>query len=305
MPRLVRQLRVDLDQAFDLHWLGGKAFASQLFNALSMAFPAGEQFFIDGLRAGAKTLSAAQQAQWAATMNAFVGQEATHRHLHTKFNRHLAGHGLVNRWQARVMARNAKRAKMAARHQVAMVAAYEHITAVLAQGLLLQPHWLQGAPERLRLLWQWHSAEEVEHRAVAYDLCCELRVSYGWRCLWFGVVLFEFSSDMLRQTVNNLARSGQLWRWATWRDAAHLMLGQRGVVPTSLAPLLAWFKPSFHPNQAGHADLSKQWLLAHSSNYRILGPTPKHAADKSAAQALGTPVAPCRTRADHELATLP
>ena len=52
----VRRLNVDLKSPLDRHWCGGDAFRTALFNALSFSFPAGEQFFIDAVRAGLKAL---------------------------------------------------------------------------------------------------------------------------------------------------------------------------------------------------------------------------------------------------------
>ena len=50
----VRHLRIDLEAPITRHWFGGDAFRTALFNALSMSFPFGEQFFIDAVRAGFK-----------------------------------------------------------------------------------------------------------------------------------------------------------------------------------------------------------------------------------------------------------
>ena len=47
----VRKLEVDLSKPFGRHWAGGDAYRTQLFNALSMTFPLGEQSFIDSIRA--------------------------------------------------------------------------------------------------------------------------------------------------------------------------------------------------------------------------------------------------------------
>ena len=52
----VRKLLVDLNTPFDTRWCGGDAFKSAFFNALSMSFPVGEQFFIDSVREGAKQM---------------------------------------------------------------------------------------------------------------------------------------------------------------------------------------------------------------------------------------------------------
>mgnify|MGYP001003658021 FL=1 len=53
---VVRRLLIDLETPLARHWCGGDAFRSALFNALSMSFPVGEQFFIDAVRDGHKAL---------------------------------------------------------------------------------------------------------------------------------------------------------------------------------------------------------------------------------------------------------
>ncbi|MFY7950309.1 MAG: metal-dependent hydrolase, partial [Gemmatimonas sp.] len=43
---------------------------------------------------------------------------------------------------------------------LAVTAATEHLTAILAEHLLTHPQQLEGAEPRLRDLWLWHSSEE-------------------------------------------------------------------------------------------------------------------------------------------------
>src|SRR5687767_15937252 len=83
---VVRRLLVDMEAPIARHWCGGDAFRSAFFNALSMSFPVGEQFFIDSVRNGFKALRPERQERFRAEVQAFVGQEATHRRLHSLFN---------------------------------------------------------------------------------------------------------------------------------------------------------------------------------------------------------------------------
>ena len=48
------RLLIDLEAPIARHWNGGDAFRTAYFNALSMSFPVGEQFFIDSVRDGGK-----------------------------------------------------------------------------------------------------------------------------------------------------------------------------------------------------------------------------------------------------------
>ena len=83
---VVRRLLVDLEQPFRPDWNGGDAFRTGWFNALSMSFPLGEQFFIDSVRQGAKVLPDAERPRFEAELQGFVGQEASHRRIHGLFN---------------------------------------------------------------------------------------------------------------------------------------------------------------------------------------------------------------------------
>lgn len=90
---VVRRLVIDLETPFPGRWNGGDGFRSAFFNALSLSFPAGEQFFIDAVRAGLKALPEEKRASLAAEVQGFIGQEATHRRIHALFNLHLANLG--------------------------------------------------------------------------------------------------------------------------------------------------------------------------------------------------------------------
>ena len=47
---VVRRLLIDLQAPIATRWNGGDAFRTAFFNALSMSFPVGEQYFIDSVR---------------------------------------------------------------------------------------------------------------------------------------------------------------------------------------------------------------------------------------------------------------
>ena len=66
----VRKLLVDLTTPFEKRWCGGDAFKSAFFNALSMSFPVGEQFFIDSVREGAKQMDDATREKFAEEVKA-------------------------------------------------------------------------------------------------------------------------------------------------------------------------------------------------------------------------------------------
>ncbi len=274
----IRKLNIDLADGFSRHWHGGDAFKSQYYNALSMSFPVGEQYFIDAVRAGAALLphDAAHQ-ELHDLVRGFIGQEATHRHIHGLYNAQLQKQGLINVWARMASWRIDISRNMHVLNHLALTAAYEHCTAVFADSTLRYASWFDAAEPKMRTLWLWHAAEETEHRAVAFDVYQALGGGTLRRSLWFGYVLLLFSLDAGMQTAVNLWRDNSLFRPRTWWSALTFFFGRDGAAIRCTLPLLAYFKPGFHPGQqtAGETgdDLAGQWLASHVDQWRAVGNT--------------------------------
>lgn len=274
---VVRRLLVDLDSPIPRRWAGGDAFVTAFFDALSMSFPVGEQFFIDAVRAGVAALPpqlpVTERTRWQDEVRGFVGQEATHRRIHERFNAHLEAQGRRNAWGPRAQARLARLAGTDPRHALAITAANEHFTALLARHLLAYPRWLDGAEPRLRTLWLWHAAEEQEHRCTAFDLYRALGGDERWRRHWMRVVTVYLLLDAWRQTLANLRADGALASWRTWRSAARFFLGRDGLLRHTFGAWRAWFRADFHPS--GEDDgLAQRWLRDNAEAYREVALAP-------------------------------
>jgi len=267
---VVRRLLIDLEAPFDARWNGGDAFRSAFFNALSLSFPAGEQYFIDSVRQTLKTLPEAQRAGFAEEVQAFVGQEATHRRIHALFNGHLLQQGLHNDIEARALRRMQANAHRDHRVHLAVTAATEHFTAIFAAWLLRHPWALDGAEPRLRTLWLWHAAEESEHRSTAFDLYQAASGHHGWRIRLFRYVTVVFLWDLLRQTLLNLWHDGSLFRLSTWRSGWRLLLAREGMFRATFGAWRDYFRPDFHPHQHD-GQAAQAWLQAHGAQFAMVG----------------------------------
>ena len=266
---VIRQLLIDLKTPFALRWNGGDAFTSAFMNALSMSFPVGEQFFLDAVRQGLKQLPIEQQNKYKDEVKGFVGQEATHRKLHSLYNQHLMAQGMVNHWEKRALKRIAIMQTFDVRHSVAATAATEHYTAVFAHWLLANPNFLAHADERLKTMWLWHASEESEHRCTAFDIYKAMGGNELWRLRWMRRVTWFFLTDLLRQTVNNLWHDDALFKLSTWRSAWRHLFAKGGLFRDSYALWRDYFKPDFHPAQ--HPDnLSQAWLKTHENAYSVV-----------------------------------
>jgi predicted metal-dependent hydrolase len=267
---IVRQLDVDLTQGFDRHWVGGDAYRSVLFNSLSYLFPVGEQFFIDAVRRFQPRVAELGMTELSEEIRHFIGQEATHRHLHQQYNEQLSKLGYDN-WNERTMAKFiAAFDGKAPKADLAGTAAYEHYTALLGDGLLRHASWTAGMSPEMRKVWLWHAAEESEHKAVAFDVLKAVDNRYWLRILIYLYVTLEFSFFTLVQTTQMLRHDGQLWKWRTWASAFKFWWGRDGIVWHTLPHWLAYFKPGFHPWQHDNRELLMRWRQTHAGDYRAV-----------------------------------
>jgi len=267
---VVRRLLSDMKAPIDRHWCDGDAFRTAFFNALSMSCPVGEQFFIDAVRAGFKQLPADQQERFRAEVQGFIGQEATHRRLHSLYNDHLTSLGLHNAWGPRAEVRMKALEGADVRHALGITAANEHFTAILAEWMLNNPQWLGSQDPRLATLWLWHSAEEAEHRCTAFDLYKALGGDETWRLKWFRRVSIMFVNDVLTQTFQNLKADRTLWRLSTWKSAASFLLGRKGFARQMFGAWKDYLRTDFHPAQHD-ASASQHWLQANQDRYVPVG----------------------------------
>lgn len=263
---VVRRLLIDLSQPFDRRWNGGDAFRSAFFNALSMSFVVGEQYFIDSLKQALPLMNEADRARLEPEIRGFIGQEATHRHLHGLYNKQLERQGFDNAFERRAAARIRANADINPRNHVGATAATEHFTAVFASWLMKHPEALDGADERLKKLWLWHSAEEAEHRAIAFDVYKAIGGDHRWRLRTYRYVTFTFLSDVFRQTINNLYRDRALFKWSTWSSCWQHLFARDGLLRGNLPAWKDYFRPDFHPLDHDASD-SERWLRDNHHSY--------------------------------------
>lgn len=267
---VVRKLLIDLAPPIAVRWNGGDAFRSAFFSALSMSFPVGEQYFMDSVRAGLQQLPPQDQARFATEVQGFVGQEATHRRIHSLFNNHLATLGLDNAMERRAKLRLQANAHRDVRIHVAATAATEHLTAIFADWLFRHPEALQGAEPRLQTLWMWHAAEEAEHCSTAFDIYKALGGSERHRLKLLQYITLVFAVDMARQTIRNLWCDGSLFKPSTWRSAFKLLFAHDGLIRGNYALWKAYQSPNFHPRQHDTSACT-QWLRDNNTRYRVVG----------------------------------
>lgn len=249
-----RHMDFDLPDPLPRHWHSGDAFKSHLFDAMSVLFPDGERFFIDSVRQFRDQISDPVLKE---QIRGFIGQEGHHSREHLTYSQRLRDQGyditaIEKRAQARI---RFTQKKFPAQRQLAATAALEHITAIMANGLLTDPRTMEGADPVMQRLWRWHALEETEHKAVAFDVYNQVCGSRKLLRRAMRMATFFFVLDTFRGLVHMLKVDGLLWNWRVWRDGIKWTWGKHGVFRPLLREYMDFFKSDFHPWQHNNLDV--------------------------------------------------
>lgn len=231
-------------------WHGGDPVRTRLSDALSLAFPEGERVFIESVR---NYLSRVEDPELREQARRFVFQEGQHGKAHELHNRYLADQGIDTARIDRFMRllRKTMKARVPRVWQLAFTVAGEHITATMAESFLERVDDILGDAEpRMRALLVWHSIEEIEHKAVAYDVWEQVAHGPYWIriamylqvLIWIHVMIGITMADLLRQ-------DGRLPDLPMWARGLWKLYGPNGWFPPLVPRLLAYFDPDFHPWQ--------------------------------------------------------
>lgn len=258
IPR--RDVELDLS-ASDVprDWCANDAFETTFLNALSLLFPEGERFFVDSVKQHkAYVVDPALQHE----VTGFIGQEAMHGKEHRAFNDLMVEHGYN---EAPRVDKNLRtflglvRKVLSPKSQLAATCALEHFTAMLAEALLKDDRMRERMHESVRPLWLWHALEESEHKAVAFDVYNAAGGGYVRRA---SIMLLTTAVFFAAQAITHgrlMATRKILWKPWRWVRGATSMWIYPGFFTRLLPAYLAYFRPSFHPDDRDTASLLASW----------------------------------------------
>jgi len=265
----IRNLLIDLKKPFPARWNGGNAFRSAIFNAFSMSFPVGEQYYMYAVRKGLRILPEHKQFKYFDVVKNFVGQEAAHSKIHKAFNDNLKNLGYKNLHEENASKRLKKFNIKSAIEGLAFTAANEHISIINSMYLLEHLEFIEGSEERLKSMWLWHCAEEIEHRSVAFDLYRDAGGTEKMRVDMYKKVTYFFLKGIIEQTLYNLWKDKQLFKWNTWKTAYISLFSETGIVTCNFRRWKIYMSPNFDPKILDDSK-SKEWFKNNTNNYELV-----------------------------------
>ena len=255
-----------------LHWVPDDPFSTHMINVLHLLLPAGERWFIGVVNEAAPFVDDEELSE---AIKPFVQQESWHAWAHAAVLEHLAEHGIdsaeftsgLEKWFAKIGSPRPNWPKPLQRwwlhRRLAEVAAIEHFTAVLGQWVI-QNRGLDyaGADPTMLDLLRWHGAEEVEHRALVFDVFQDLSGSYLLRSAGMLFVAPSLLAWWLRGVRYLMAHDPTVDHKPTWRDWLRAAREYRVPGPWMLIATtpLRYLRPSHHPLREAPTDLALKYL---------------------------------------------
>ncbi|MDN5512613.1 metal-dependent hydrolase [Acinetobacter sp.] len=246
------------------HYFANSPIMSHLLTALSSTFPVGEQFFVHSVR---NVRDQVKDEKLQAQIAAFIGQEAMHSKAHAEFNaawRRDDYH--LDRFQAWLERKNSYVKGLHPKIQLAITCAFEHFTALLGGYILRHPEILASLDEDTIKLWVWHAIEEIEHRAVAFDVYQHVYGDDKVRRMIMRSVTTSFAS------LTFYSATRLLWQdkkkslpKVTGNLLGIYLIGKMFV--QLLSEYLSYFKADFHPSEIDYSEIVKDWKQRLATEY--------------------------------------
>lgn len=254
-----RNVTFDYNAIEKSDFFDGNIVSSAFFVALSVTFPPGEAEFIKSVRLFDKEIDSPKLKQ---QVKDFAAQEAHHGLQHKLLNKRFSELGYdVKRLTDAINIKLSERVinwSPAARLRRTVSA--EHFTATMATQLLAAPETLDQAPEVFKNLMIWHAIEEVEHKAVAFDVyesCVGNMRALRWHYLHFSLVEFPLTYWLATRFL--LKQGGFKVTWRARKEFLLVLFGKKGIYSTMFGFYAKFLKKSFHPWQQDDSSLIEPW----------------------------------------------
>ncbi|MBL4867006.1 MAG: metal-dependent hydrolase [Pseudomonadales bacterium] len=241
----------------------GEVFATRMFDAMQLAFPDGERMFIHAVRNYAdKVTDPVLKEQ----VKHFIFQEAQHGMAHTDFTETLTKQGLKVKGVVKFIKKGMLlfQDKAPHKYQLASTVAAEHLTASLGEFMLsTENNLLSNADPKMKAFYMWHGIEEVEHKAVAFDVYQQVAGGgYFTRSLALALMYPMAIFPLMAGTMAMMHVDGEL-SIKELRKGVIAMFGKQGIWRKTFPAVMSFYNPSFHPWQTGYPKGFHEWKKAY------------------------------------------
>ena len=254
-----RHMSFPFNEVKEKFFFGGNSLLTVFAGALSSTFPPGESEFIESVRNYRDQVTDETLKQ---QIKGFIGQEG--HHSHQQANIALTELGIdavrLEKHLERDLKKYTARKYVTPKFRLAMTVGMEHLTAIMAEHVLTTPESLGPLNETVQELLYWHAVEEIEHKAVAFDvfMLCENDQKYLRRVL--RLVSFLFTVRIACYMVALLFWARKMPSWKDIKGFGSFMFNKKtGLIPGIRSNYKDYFKEGFHPWDHANQALVDMW----------------------------------------------
>jgi predicted metal-dependent hydrolase len=265
VPILPRNREHDIAHSLAGDWFDNHPFKTAWFNAMSITFPLGEKFFIDSVRHFADQIDDPKLNE---DVRGFCGQEGFHRREHERYNETLCQkRGYDLQIMEGRLESNIQRAYrfLSPLQRLASTAALEHMTAIMAESALSQDNpMIDNADSAMLALWQWHAAEEMEHKSVAFDVYRAVGGTEKMRKNAMRQSTFFLMVDVMMGLLHMLRKDKKLWNLRLWTEGWKFLFFKGGILRRVWPAYKEYYRDGFHPWDRDTRPLLQSWKSSDS-----------------------------------------
>lgn len=253
-------------KAIRRHYFANSPIMSHLLTALSSTFPIGEQFFVHSVR---NVRDKVKDEKLQAQIAAFIGQEAMHSKAHAEFNDAWRSDDYnLDRFQAWLARKDQYVKNLHPKIQLAITCAFEHFTALLGGYILRHPEVLSTLDDDAVKLWVWHAIEEIEHRAVAFDVYQAVYGDDKIRRMIMRSVTTGFASLTLYSATKLFMQDRKKSLPKIGGNIFGLYLLAKMLIQM-LPEYLSYYQKDFHPADIDYSKIVQYWKERLAEDYHV------------------------------------
>lgn len=262
----IRARRFDVDYTevageppLEKNWADGNTFLTHWLNAYTMTIPGGEAMIVQTIE---EFMDQIDDPALKKTAQGLIGQELSHSRGHKQFIEVLERQGFSTRFYSGItnfLSYRILEPTSTPLQRLAFIVGVERINELFAE-ITLESGKLRSAPPKIRALYEWHLAEEIEHKSVVFDVYHKISGSRFW--LGYGIIM----SYLVNMGYLALACASFLWqdralfRWKTWAQAWRYFFREERFLPRMTSGCWAALKKGFHPSATDNRELAEHVL---------------------------------------------
>jgi hypothetical protein len=142
--------------------------------------------------------------------------------------------------------------------------ALEHFTAMMAEMHVRHRDLFESVDPKIERMWRWHAMEELEHKAVAYDVYMEVTRAWGplrrylRRTIAMAVITVLFTRNIACYAAKLLEADGYAPD-AALKAVNDFVWNKPGIFKRGWRTYFAWYRPGFHPWDHDDRALVADW----------------------------------------------